>query len=568
MAEVETSFAQAKSYLMKADAEGNSVYDHLYNLVYTVLEENPGDVVNHPEKFAELSAATKKHLFAHGPKASASNCSSVVPAEQLAKAQQNRTLFDQPPPEVVTKIEQPTPYTTITTTTIVPRQAPKVKSLVTESQLWRYAGVSLPEQELFLLDLSISRLAEEKKLEDVRFVGKIFGIRGNYIVVSSKRYVSSGEEVFEEVNNMPKPPRKKIEVDVQPEPAYKGCNRLSFWVTSDASSPWKLLPDITPQQINAARKVKKFFTGDLDASVQSYPAFPWSEGVYLRAQLSRIVSACVIAPNGAVDKVEPEEDEPEDDDQPKKLKVAKYVPLTKVNKDYTGDDENGVAALVDTDQWVHVESYIYETGRQTKVPPKPEVEGEEEPPQEEEEEEVEKKEEEERELFQPVKKDSLYAVINLPKEPNPDGEEEPEPETAEPEGEGEEKEEEDKEEIEEDIPDDDPLRKKIYAWNAFVVNGLYKKHGVCVVRSLRWPGAIAYAAQNGKVWGSVYFGYGTKKTDHAFTPVPATQIEKECDDILEVMDPTAANEKLVLRGEEPKEADSEDEKDEDEEAQE
>ena len=62
----------------------------------------------------------------------------------------------------------------------------------------------------------------------------------------------------------------------------------------------------------------------------------------------------------------------------------------------------------------------------------------------------------------------------------------------------------------------------------------------------------------------MYFGNGTKKTDQAFAPLQPPPIQKEVADIVEVMDPTAATEKLVLRGEEPKEQDSEDEKDEEE----
>ena len=55
-----------------------------------------------------------------------------------------------------------------------------------------------------------------------------------------------------------------------------------------AGKPWKKLPNVTPQQLTVARKIKKFFTGRLDAPVVSYPPFPGNEANYLRAQIARI----------------------------------------------------------------------------------------------------------------------------------------------------------------------------------------------------------------------------------------------------------------------------------------
>lgn len=563
--------ARLKAYLMQADAEGRSLYEHLEACMLDMLDENTLDVAHRPERFAEFSALIKQQQFAYGDAAAPTSEKAPYDPAVLARAAEALALFKKPEPEVVTTIDQPTPFMTVTTTTVVPKAAPSVRSVAAEGKYWRFAGVGLPEREAFHLDQSITKLAMEKKLDEVRFFGKIFGTRGNYLVVTSKRHTDEGEEIFEEENVMPKPPRKKVEVDVQPEPGYKGCNRLSFWVAPHAAAPWTKLPDVTPQQLNAARRVKKLFTGDLDADVMAYPAFPGQEREYLRAQLGRILAATYIAPANALEAYTPEEEEEEEEEpeegKPAKKKPAKYVPLTAASKEYAPDEEAGVAALTDLEQWQHGEAYIYETGRATKVPPKPEVEGEEEDEEPaEEEDEEEKKEEEEKELFVPVKKDALYAVINIPKEPNPeeDGEEE---EAAE-EGEGEEGEnkedEEEKIEEDDDIPDDDPLRRKLYAWTARTVNTVYKKHGVAVVRSLRWPGAIAYAAQQGKRWGAVYLGDGLKKTDHAFTPMPAELIQKEAPDMTEIADATAANEKLVLRGEEPKEADSEDEKEDEE----
>lgn len=59
---------------------------------------------------------------------------------------------------------------------------------------------------------------------------------------------------------------------------------------------WIQLPDVKPEHIVAARKIKHAFTGDLNASFDSNPSFPGKERHYLRAQLARIFHATTICP--------------------------------------------------------------------------------------------------------------------------------------------------------------------------------------------------------------------------------------------------------------------------------
>uniref|UniRef100_A0A7S1IKD4 Radial spokehead-like protein n=1 Tax=Eutreptiella gymnastica TaxID=73025 RepID=A0A7S1IKD4_9EUGL len=413
-----------------------------------------------------------------------------------------------------------------------------------------------------LIDLAITKLASEKNLQDVRFFGKIFGTRGDYIIVESLRwYPDKDHKNYVEQNVMPDPPRKKLPVDVQPEPMGKGVNRYSYWVCSYPNAPWTHLPDVTPQQLNAARQIKKYFTGDLNASINSYPKFPGKEINYLRAQIARIGAATQISPNGALVKHEFEEDEEEEEEEegaPKKLREEKTRPLTDPAEE-PPELEEGIKSLTNPENWVHHYQYIYLTGRATKVPEK-EVDEDAEEPEEEEEEEP-KKEEEEKELLEPIGKDKLYDKIIIPKpeEPTEEGEEPEEKEEEEPKEEEEEK---DELEEEEEGEEEDPFKKRISPWVLKLKNALYKNHGVVMVKSLRWPGAIAYAAESGKAWGNTYMGNGLKATSRQFAPTPAPEIQKEADDIREQDDPSAMKEKLLLRGEEIPDKDSEDEADE------
>jgi len=75
-------------------------------------------------------------------------------------------------------------------------------------------------------------------------------------------------------------------------------NQLVFWVTDNLLHDWIQLPDAKPSHIEAARQIKHLMTGDLNAEVNSNPAFPGKERHFLRAQLGRIFAATTVAPKG------------------------------------------------------------------------------------------------------------------------------------------------------------------------------------------------------------------------------------------------------------------------------
>eukprot|EP00759_Apiculatamorpha_spiralis_P020031 PhF_6_TR25614/c1_g1_i1/m.35963 len=563
--DAEIAFEKAKAYLMTASHDGTSLYEHLFSVITKTMEENPGNVAQNAEKFLSMSSAMRTHQYNHSD-VPIHYREEVSPDPRVVdRSKVGLDLYKQPAPEIKTTVTRPKPGVTITTTTVIPKQCPAFRSVLIDSKFWKYCGVGLPQAEVFLLEQSLTRHVMENKLEEVQFLGRINGTRSNYYIAVTKKVVEKGVKVFEETNTMPLPPRKGIEVDMQREPAYKGINRHTFWVCTNAGGAWIALPDITPQQLNAARSIKKFFTGDLSAPVVSYPPFPGDEAVYLRAQVARIWAGTIVSPSGAVNQPEPPEPEPEPDvpeGQQPPPRESKYFPLTAVNKEWAPPEE-GVQALNDLTQWVHHTQHIYKMGRATKPPERIPQDGDPEPDPD----EAEKKVEEDKELFQPIKGDKLLGIVNIPKIPTEEeenAEEEPKDPEPEPEGEEAQKDEVNFEEDETLLQDDgeeDPLKKKLRAWTILPTNQLYKKHGVVVLRSNRWPGAFAYAANGGKVWGCIYVGNGLKRTDNNYAPKPAPRLQKEAEDIVEVVDATAATEKLVLRGEEPKGADSEEEKD-------
>merc|ERR1712193_59772 len=103
--------------------------------------------------------------------------------------------------------------------------------------------------------------------------GKIVGTADNYIVAEVQ--YREGEEGNEE-DDLPKPDYKPPVV-IPKEENRSGANKYVYFVCNEPGKPWTKLPAVTPAQIVCSRKIKKFFTGNLEAAVVSYPPFPGNE---------------------------------------------------------------------------------------------------------------------------------------------------------------------------------------------------------------------------------------------------------------------------------------------------
>jgi radial spoke head protein 4A len=147
--------------------------------------------------------------------------------------------------------------------------------------LWEWAGVSLGREETYLMFLSIKKLVEQKQLKSVRLWGKILGRDANYIIAEAelKEGVEDTEDAI--VNAVPAVDgaNKKDEVQEGPKlakpkqfsPLSKelriGVNKYVYYACHYIGGPWKRLPDVVPERLQEARKIRKYFTGNLDAKV-------------------------------------------------------------------------------------------------------------------------------------------------------------------------------------------------------------------------------------------------------------------------------------------------------------
>jgi radial spoke head protein 4A len=130
--------------------------------------------------------------------------------------------------------------------------------------------------------MSLKRLMATSGASQLRFWGKIYGTGADYYIAEG---IGGTEEELEEFPE-----------DFERKGA--GVNTYTYWATSDLLGSWVELPDIRPQHILTARRLKRMFTGDLEAKIWTNPHFVGREKHLLRAQIARISHATTIVPKG------------------------------------------------------------------------------------------------------------------------------------------------------------------------------------------------------------------------------------------------------------------------------
>lgn len=199
-----------------------------------------------------------------------------------------------------------------------------------EAEMLEWAGVNFGDETTFLIQQSLKRLALMSGAESIRFCGKIFGQTNDYWVASGS--LAKAEETIDDINL---------------EKRGVGANKLVFWVTTNLLSDWIQLPDVRPEHIVAARKIKHAFTGDLNATFDSNPAFPGKERHLLRAQLARIFHATAICPKDYY--LPPDEENPND---------------IKYNEEFQMPSTTDLASL---ENWSNLHPSLLKIGRTTHL---------------------------------------------------------------------------------------------------------------------------------------------------------------------------------------------------------
>ena len=376
-----------------------------------------------------------------------------------------------------------------------PEEVPKngdladIRDLVRDADLLEKAGVGLGKAETYRVVLALKALGDDAEfgVQSVRFFGKIFGTKADYLVA-------------EVVPTSPNEPVELTEEDVKngvvPQDAPGvGCNKFQYYVTNQAGATWTKLPDVTSAQLMAARQIKKLLTGDLDAPIEGYPVFPGNEANYLRAQIAQIAAATGIVPKGIYSGPWDEEDyeAPEDG----------YAEADPELTDLTEDPEKfkrptSLVPLTDAHGWQRESRPLLKGQGRTSwyVQPDPE------PPE------------------------------DAPEDWAPPAK--PQPEKA-PQGLA-------------SLASDSPIAADVPAWSfRRVCTGLDNSEAA-VAKSLVWPGAVTVCDLNaikGYYWASVYVGNGSSYDSASFSPPLPPPVAEEAADPEEALDPTVEEEEAA-----------------------
>lgn len=304
--------------ILKEDANGKSLYDHLVQTLMKIILDRPKDAY---DSFEIISSEIKANPLDPSPI-------------------KGRTIT--PSEEEVSKISK---FTTVNATLLkVPEEPPdegdvKYPDLISEAALYEWAGVTIGRTDLYRLYLSIKSFAATlpSDVERLRFFGKVTTRGKPY-------YVVEGLSTEDEDN-----------IDEMKQEGRSGVNKYAYWISQrvDGADGWTKLPNVTSNQIVVARQIKRLLTGDLDASVPSYPPFDGTEKNLLRAQIALLVGSTSISPDGFF--------ELDEDAEPPVAKPAEPESIAEIFPKSASD-------LNSVDSWRVHEAEVNQIGRITALP--------------------------------------------------------------------------------------------------------------------------------------------------------------------------------------------------------
>ncbi|NXY65417.1 RSH4A protein, partial [Callaeas wilsoni] len=504
----------AKAYLLKTSTRsGLNLYDHFANVLTKILDEQPTNTVDIIEdiskdvKWAQfrkkMDTLRDEHLILPTFEA-AEKCKALFVKEGGEEERE----------EVEEEMGQPS-----------------LPNVMETAFYFEQAGIGLSKDESYYILLSLKNLINVQPIQTCRFWGKILGLEMNYIIAEvqlregaeeeetgeegeettaeGEKEMGEAEEEDEEKEKEAGPPKStyKPPPEIPKEANGTGTNKYVYFVCNEPGKPWVKLPPVTPAQIVCARKIKKFFTGRLDAPIVSFPPFPGNEANYLRAQIARISAGTHVSPTGFYQFAnEDEEEEEEGGDTYEENPEFEPPPVAEMVESLT--------------TWAHHVKSILKQGRCVWINPSQKSEENEEEEDEEEEDKEEEGEEQQEERGPP-----LLTLIS-----------------------------------------EDEGMKDIPAWTAQASTNLIPQYSVAILQSNRWPGAYAFAS--GRKFENIYFGWGHKYSPESHTPALPLPVQAEFPSgpgITETVDPTVEEEMAFKAAQEEALAEAEEEEGEDDE---
>ncbi|RMC13794.1 hypothetical protein DUI87_08877 [Hirundo rustica rustica] len=496
----------AKAYLLKTSTKsGLNLYDHFANILTKILDEQPTNTVDIIEN---ISKDVKWAQFRK--KMDTLRDEHLIPPTFEAAEKFKALFIKKGGEEEREEVEEV-------------MGEPALPNVMETAFYFEQAGIGLNKDECYYIFLALKNLINLQPIQTCRFWGKILGLEMNYIIAEVQ--LREGEEEEEtgeegegttaegvkETGEAEEEEQKEKEAE-PPKSTYKpppeipkeangtGTNKYVYFVCNEPGKPWVKLPPVTPAQIVCARKIKKFFTGRLDAPVVSFPPFPGNEANYLRAQIARISAGTHVSPTGFYQFADEEEEEEEGADTYEENPEFEPPPVAEM-----------VESLA---TWAHHVKGILQQGRCVWINPSQKTEENEEDDEEEEEEEGEEQQEE--------RGPPLLTLIS-----------------------------------------EDEGMKDIPAWTAQASTNLIPEYSVAILQSNRWPGAYAFASGRKFENIYFGWGHKYSTESHTPELPPPVQAEFPTGpEITETVDPTVEEEMAFKIAQEEALAEAEEEEDE------
>lgn len=140
-----------------------------------------------------------------------------------------------------------------------------IPDIISENRhLYPWAGISLGEYGCLILQKSLKDLCAKSGASNMRFWGKIRGTQADYFIAEGTADAAPAE------GGDGDDPAARGDVEARGE----GVNVFSYWVTNcPEAKNWTLLPELKPEDLDAARGARAQFTGNLNQKIYTNPFF-------------------------------------------------------------------------------------------------------------------------------------------------------------------------------------------------------------------------------------------------------------------------------------------------------
>lgn len=188
----------AKLFLQQSSgASGDSLFDHLSNVIAKVIDERPKNVVDYFEQFSERVRLESFRMSEH-------------PLEDAYKEPERLALANKRLPVLIAKSKQASTVAEDDEDAnddvdeekeeeLIYRGSPS-RDLCELQFYWNLLGIGFPHEEVFSLACSMARLQANPATASCRFWGKMLGLSGDYYVIECALAESALEERIVSMN--------------------------------------------------------------------------------------------------------------------------------------------------------------------------------------------------------------------------------------------------------------------------------------------------------------------------------------------------------------------------------